>query len=623
MAPLATKNLRNIKSMRHQTSKSAPGFTLVEVLIIAPIVILAIGAFVAIMVSVVGEVLVTRNTTSQTNDIHGALDQIEQDVKLSLEFPVTTGSLPSPQGRNNNFTGTSAFTSADPNTLVLQTAATSFDGIMYYANQPNPCPEVDFYYYPNVVYNRVFTITNMYFVKDGALWKRTYVPTYNLNVTSPDQSTLCSDSNPRERNTCSPGYTASRCQTQDTKLIENVTALSTAFFATGDSTTNVGAGNSATATTVEVSITASTKSAGEPIATTMKRRMSKLDQANPTSTTSRWAYWPAGDGTGELQNGWKPYESGFAEPGYIKTSGGVVFLKGLIKNGTTTNGTTVAVLPPAYRPSTRVTVPVTARSSAGANESAVIQIQTNGDIQIWYVDAHATLPWVSLDGVGFLLDSEYPMTNLVLQNGWTKFLDREVLYGVDSMGRTHIRGQFAPGTTTSNTVISQLPSARRPDKYYHFMGGAPSNQYVHYAINNTGAIVARGFSSSWQGFGAIFYPYSFTGWTYWTPPPGTGTYALQNSWDNYSSTYPSASYTKAADGIVSLRGLIGGGSTSSSSLIARLPPGYRPAEKQIFDVTNNADFARVDVWPTGEIVVNSVSSNGWLGLNDIQFVAEQ
>jgi len=602
--------------MQRQTSKST-GFTLVEVLIIAPIVILAIGAFVAILVSIVGEVIVTRNATSQTHDIHSALDQIEQDVKLSLEFPVTTGSLPTPQGRNNNFTGTSAFTSADSNTLVLQTAATSSDGIMYYANQPNPCPDVDFYYYPNVVYNRVFTITNMYFIKDNALWKRTYVPTYNLNVTSPDQNTLCSEDNPYERNTCSPGYTASRCQTQDTKLIENVSALSTAFFATGDSTTNVGPGNSATSSTVEVSITASATATGEPITTTMKRRMSRLDQANPTSTTSQWTDWSNTD----LKNSWTQYGTPFATPGYIKTSGGVVFLKGLIQNGTLTNGTVVANLPPGYRPSSTVTVPTTARTASSTNGPAVIQILTNGDVTIWYVNNNATGTWVTLDGISFLLDDQYPMTQLALQSGWTPFSGRYLRSGLDGMGRVNIRGQIAPGVVTTNTVISQLPAAQQPGKYYHLMGGAPSNTYIYYGLDATGNFQSRGISTSWLSIESMIYPSTFNGWTNW--PPGGGNGQLKNSWTNYGTTYPDAAYTKAADGVVSLKGLIGGGSTTQNSVIAILPAGYRPAARQIFDSVSNGGFARLDVWPTGEVVVNALSSNGWLSLSDIKFVAEQ
>lgn len=614
--------------MSRQTSK---GFTLVEVLIIAPIVILAISAFVGISVAIVGEVIVTRNSTTQTYDVTGALDQIEQDVRLSTEFPVTTNSLPSPQGKNATFTGTGAFTSADANTLILTTAATdrnptsSGRQLLYYANQPNPCADDNYKTYsPNVIYNRIFTVTNIYFVKNNSLWKRTYVPNYNTNISSPDQNTLCTSSSliPWQRNTCSPGYTASRCQTQDTKLVDNVSSFSTAFFATADSTTNVGPGSAQTATTVDVTIAATTKATGEDISTTMTRRMSKLNQVSPTDASSQWTYWPNGGGSGQLQNSWISYGSPFAPAAYIKTSGGVVFLKGLIRDGTLTNGTVVAQLPPGYRPNTTVTVPVTARTASGTNGAAVVQILTNGDITIWYVNNHPDIDWVSLDGIGFLLDGEYPMTQLTLQNGWTAFSSRHLRYRADSMGRTHIRGQLVPGTTTSNTVIADLPSALQPGKYYHFMGGAPSNQYVHYAIDSPGAVVARGFSSAWQAFANMIYPSSFTGWTYW--PNGGGAGQLQSGWVNYSSTYPSASYTKAADGVVSLRGLIKDGSISSGSVIANLPAGYRPAERQIFDVVNNGGFARVDVLPTGDITINTgVTSSGWLGLNDIQFVAEQ
>lgn len=614
-----------MSSIPHQTSR---GFTLIEVLIIAPIVILAISAFIGIIASVVGEVIVTRNATSQTYDVTSALDSIEQDVRLSTEFPVTTSTLPSPQGKNNNFTGTSAFTSADSNTLILTTAAIdrnpSFGSarLLYYANQPNPCTSTNYDDNPNIVYNRIFTVTNIYFVKSNALWKRTYVPTYNTNISSPDQNTLCTESyyTPWARNTCSPGFTATRCQTQDTKLVDNVTSMSTAFFATGDSTTNVGAGNSSTASTLEVTINTQTSPTGENVATSMTRRMSKLNKVSPTASTSQWTGWAAGGGTGQLQNSWTPY-NGFATPGYIKTSGGVVFLKGLIQNGTLTNGTVVANLPPGYRPSSIVTAPTTARTSSGTNGPAVIQILTNGDVTIWYVNNNATGTWVSLDGISFLLDGEYPMTQLSLQNGWTPYLSRYLRYGVDGMGRTHIRGQIAPGTTTTNTVISQLAAAQYPGKYYHLMGGAPNNTYIYYGLDASGNFQSRGISTSWLAIESLIYPSSFSGWTYW--PPGNGSGQLQNNWTNYGSTYPSASYTKAADGVVSLRGLIGGGSLTQSSVIANLPAGYRPAQKQIFDTVNNAGFARIDVWPTGEVVVNAVSSNTWLSLNDIKFVAEQ
>jgi hypothetical protein len=154
------------------------------------------------------------------------------------------------------------------------------------------------------------------------------------------------------------------------------------------------------------------------------------------------------------------------------------------------------------------------------------------------------------------------------------------------------------------------------------MGGAPSNTYIYFGLDANGQFLSRGVSTSWLAIETMVYPTSFNGWTSW--PPGNGTNQLKSNWTNYdTNTYPPAGYTKAADGVVSLRGLIGGGSITQSSVIANLPAGYRPSERQIFDSVSNGGFARLDVWPTGEVVVNAVSNNLWLSLNDIKFVAEQ
>jgi hypothetical protein len=50
-----------------------------------------------------------------------------------------------------------------------------------------------------------------------------------------------------------------------------------------------------------------------------------------------------------LQNSWVVYDSTFNQPRYIRL-GRVVYVQGLIKNGTTTVGTALASLPAGYRP---------------------------------------------------------------------------------------------------------------------------------------------------------------------------------------------------------------------------------------------------------------------------------
>lgn len=70
--------------MRH-TSRTS-GFTLVELLVIAPLVILLIGALVGVIVHLSGSALRSQARVQLQLDVLSALDQIEQDVKLVLHW---------------------------------------------------------------------------------------------------------------------------------------------------------------------------------------------------------------------------------------------------------------------------------------------------------------------------------------------------------------------------------------------------------------------------------------------------------------------------------------------------------------------------------------------------------
>lgn len=51
-----------------------------------------------------------------------------------------------------------------------------------------------------------------------------------------------------------------------------------------------------------------------------------------------------------LLNGWVNYGAGLATTGYMKDSMGFVHIKGFIKSGVATSGTSIFVLPVGYRP---------------------------------------------------------------------------------------------------------------------------------------------------------------------------------------------------------------------------------------------------------------------------------
>lgn len=60
--------------------------------------------------------------------------------------------------------------------------------------------------------------------------------------------------------------------------------------------------------------------------------------------------------TATLQNLWVAYGLGYATPSYFKDPFGIVFVRGMVKNGTIVAGTPVFTLPVGYRPPEHFTV---------------------------------------------------------------------------------------------------------------------------------------------------------------------------------------------------------------------------------------------------------------------------
>lgn len=201
--------------MRNATQK---GFTLVEMLVVTPIVILAIGAFLTVIISITGEVIATRAANTLTFNMQDTLNRIEQDVKISNSFLATNSvSLVAgnAQGYNDDATAFTNVGGVSGTVLVLEMTATTGDPLsgdasfVYLANSPNGCASADVFDNTPMSYNVV------YFIKDDTLWRRTIMPNdYALGTYS------CATA--WQRPSCSPGYTAAFCVTEDAKLIEGV-----------------------------------------------------------------------------------------------------------------------------------------------------------------------------------------------------------------------------------------------------------------------------------------------------------------------------------------------------------------------------------------------------------------
>jgi prepilin-type N-terminal cleavage/methylation domain-containing protein len=331
-------------------------------------------------------------------------------------------------------------------------------------------------------------------------------------------------------------------------------------------------------------------------------------------------------GTFTYQNGWSDYGGSYATGGFTKTSSGAIVLKGLLKRtGSVVLDETIAVLPPGYRPYTGIqsahlhsfNVAIT------GHETATIKISKDGEIVASNsVNATAT----SLDRIVFMPNAGSGgfgggnFTSLPLLNGWasrSQYFEPELGYKIDSLGRVFIQGSLDPGTTTSGTDIATLPTSS-PDISVtpKLIVGMRAGCNGYTGINIGTELETRGNCLGTALFTQTMY-YPDAAGASWT------TMSLQNGWVVFNSTSNATpQYTKAADGIVTLKGLIKSGTTTNGVVLTNLPFGYRPSATITLASICDELPCRIDIQADGDVLGRSVSAS-WTSLSGLNFVAEQ
>ena len=227
------------------------GFTFVEIVVVAPIVILSITAFIAVAIQLTGEVLISREQDTMVYSIQDAMNRMEQDVKLSSKF-LATNSTPITAATRQGYNNTGATSSSDATPfynatppsnangqmLVLKMLATSDNPLtdtaqfIYLSNSPNACGATQTDNTP-LFYNVV------YFVKDNSLWRRVIMPvsgTYTACPTVGGSGAAV----PYQRASCRVGYTdTAACKTEDEMLVRGVSTagFTLAYYANATTTT--------------------------------------------------------------------------------------------------------------------------------------------------------------------------------------------------------------------------------------------------------------------------------------------------------------------------------------------------------------------------------------------------
>lgn len=238
-------------------SQQNKGFTLVELLVVAPIVILVIGGFIGAIIAMTGNVLATRSDNQLAYDIQDALDRIESDVRISGGFlPTNNVTISNNQGKGDTST---EFAYNDP-ALILNSYATTSNPAsstrnIVYQNLPNSCGSGTANQNNPLMFNTVYFLDN-----SNTLWRRIVAPSNFLANTFCNAMTL-STTSAWQKPSCST-IAGSFCVSKDVRLVDGVTAFTISYYLPSAPGTLLTAPPSVANSGVVVTITAAGSAAG-------------------------------------------------------------------------------------------------------------------------------------------------------------------------------------------------------------------------------------------------------------------------------------------------------------------------------------------------------------------------
>lgn len=578
-----------MKLFRNQGSNQ--GFTLVEMLVIAPILILSIGVFIGVIINLTGEVLSSRGSNVLAYNLQDALNRIEEDVRLSSGYLAKNSidsTVDNPQGYGANGS-VAAFTNAggtSGNSLILSSIATTANplsltsGFVYRANSPSNCSD-PLEYSKN---NAPMVINIVYFVYQNALWRRVIMPLDYANI-----GTWCGDI-VWQQPSCQPEYTHSFCKTNDEKLLDGVAAESfyIQYYPNATNNTQIAAASNPaaiesvranallSATTVNVSIGATQNIAGRDIERSGTIRVTRLDtnasaiavQSNPSTPASPSTVTANVTNGNQVTYSWPNVSGATAYSFEYRINGGSwvtgdLNLSNSIRTYTVTNATHTNT----------VEARVAAKNSAG-NSAYTYRAIT---VPLW-----ATLP---------------------MQNSWNDFNGEyaPASFTKTSAGVVMVRGGVKKGGAASvGEVVGKLPVGYRPGQALAFGGVGLGEISSRVDVLANGDIVAmEDFSTTWQSLDSI----SFV-------PDGlyTRTNVLpESAWSNWGAGFRSASRYQDSVGRVHLEGVLSVGYNYDTTVILTLPFSLRP-DKTLIVPSRSGSFSHMGITQTPTL---ESKGDGW------------
>ncbi len=587
-------------------SNNKRGFTVVELLVVAPVVLLTIGAFITVIVNLTGDVLASRVSSVLVYNIQDTLGRIENDVKLSTTFLAeNTVTLTSPQGYGNTTTKFQNVDSTKGNMLILNTLATTGNplvvtsGLIYLPNLPNSCTSTD------ITQNTPMSMNVIYFVDSttNTLLRR--------SIMQSDYATAgCSV--PWQQPSCNPSlFTPTGswgantfCKTQDISLATNVSVndFSVQYFSSASATTANSVASDASCapstadpacvatrnaalqslSTVGASLNINTTAAGRTISQSGSIRATRLDINASTIAPVVVATTPTSPTLSVSLS--RPDQAVFTWP-TVPGATGYTFQYQL--NGTGGAWTTAFT----NQNTTTFTVTGNIQDVVYGRASATNSAGTSG----YSSNASLTIPaW----------------STLTLKNSWIDYNSSNWTtagYTKTSAGMIVLKGLVKSGTATAGTVIGTLPAGYRPAERLLFQTGS-AGAVGRIDIETNGDISIQVGTNTWISLDGLNFMPSGTTFNALSP--------LVNSWVNYAGVYATAGYMTDTNGRVHVKGLVKSGVATDGTTIGTLPVGSRVATNAYEHVSNDNSnaYSLIGLYETGAILAKG-GSNGFLSLN--------
>jgi hypothetical protein len=331
---------------------------------------------------------------------------------------------------------------------------------------------------------------------------------------------------------------------------------------------------------------------------------------------------------------------------FRRDAGGCVHLDGLLlapptaqqtpRDPTPRLFTPMFVLPAGFRPATRQLFTILADNTAPPSQ---IEVLPTGAVNIVFA-SNTGGRFLFMSAITFMAEDAVNITwtPLTLQNGWVDYDDFNgdpgkhgaPAYYIDGAGDVHLRGVMHGGA--GSVTAFQLPAgAYHTDFTYMLTQGASGgvSALARLDVNIVGQVAVAGYAgggnNDWVTLcGAVI-----------SNPGGAwiGTILLANGWTYYDQGWPRPQYVINKYGILSLRGLVGSGTTTIPTKIATkpVPAAMGPAYHKGTVVSTqgpsgNNGGARLDVQPDGslEFVGYTLGGQpGWMWVGSRWFVGDR